>query len=201
MGIREERRAATLHEIHLATLDLIEDAGLEATTVAQIAERAGISERTFFRYYDSKEAAALPGQRELIHALVSKDLGKTLLPWQIMHELLDVCRGHFAYEVEQREFLRISRLLLREPKMLQVVARQDLELVTELSVSLIQRQLLDHMRALLVAEMVGCTWRVAWQCFAQEEGAGNASNPAELFEQAVASLAEFTSGAPVRDAG
>ncbi len=194
MGIREEHKAATRREIQRVTLDLFETAGTEATTVARIAERAGISERTFFRYFDSKESAAVPGQGELIEALVGKELDPSLSSAQILRKLLDVCRQQFAHEVEQHEFLRISRLLLREPALLQMVARQELHLVSVLSGSLSERGLLDPMRALLVAELITCTWRVAWQCFAQAEETGR-SDPAELFEQAVAGLDEITAQA------
>lgn len=195
MGIREDRKAATRRNIQAAALDLIEESGLEAVTVARIAERAGISERTFFRYYDSKEAAALPGQNELISALVTRELGRSMSSAQILAELIDVCRGHFAHEVENHEFLRISRLVLNEPKMLQMVGGLELELVNVLSGSLVERGLLDQMRALLVAEIIACTWRVAWQCFAQEEQVNPGADPAALFEKAVIDLGEMVSPA------
>lgn len=193
MGIREERKAATRREIQLAALDLIEAEGLEAATVARIAERAGISDRTFFRYFDSKESAALPGQDELIRALTHRSLEQDASSPQILRILIDVCRKHFAHEVEQYEFQRISQLLLRERKLLEMVARQELHLVAVLGDSLVERGLLDPMRARLIAELVACTWRVAWQCFAQDQSAGTEADPAELFEKAVAHLAEITS--------
>lgn len=42
-----------------AALDLMESQGYAATTVAQIAERAGTSSATFFRYFGSKEEVVL----------------------------------------------------------------------------------------------------------------------------------------------
>lgn len=195
MGKREDHKAATRRDIQLATLDLLETAGIETTTVARIAERAGISERTFFRYYDSKEAAAVPGQSELLDALLSRELQPDLSPAEILRELIDACREQFAHEVEQVEFKRISRLLLLEPRLLQAVFRQEIHLVNVLSGALEERGLLPRMQAQIVAELITCTWRIAWQCFAQEETAGRASNPAELFEQAVSSLAEVTAPA------
>lgn len=195
MGIREERKAETRRDIQRATLDLLETAGFEATTVARIVEQAGISERTFFRYFDSKESAAMPGQGELVQALVTHPLHPALTSAQILHELIDVCRRHFAYEVEQYEFLRISRLILSEPGLLQGVARQELQMVTALSDSLVERKLLDQMPALLVAELIACTWRVAWQCFAQEENSVHGCDPAALFEKAVTNLGEIVSPA------
>jgi len=194
MGKRADHKAATRREIQLATLDLLEADGVEATTVARIAERAGVSERTFFRYYDSKEAAAVPGQGELLEALLSREAPAGSPPL-ILRELIDACREQFAYEVEQSDFKRISRLLLREPRLLQVVSRQEIQLVRELCDSLQERGLLDRMQAQTVAELIACTWRIAWQCFAREQAAGSTSNPADLFEQAVRSLAETTAPA------
>ncbi len=44
----------------LAAVDLYSERGYDATAVAQIAERAGLTERTFFRHY--------PGKREVLFA-------------------------------------------------------------------------------------------------------------------------------------
>lgn len=46
--------ATTPEEIERIALDLFADRGFEATTIEDIARAAGISRRTFFRYYASK---------------------------------------------------------------------------------------------------------------------------------------------------
>lgn len=193
MGIRDEHKAATKQAIQAATLDLIESLGLEATTVARIAERAGISERTFFRYFDSKESAIVPGQGELIVALAEAEIVPGKSSSEIFHTLLEVCRMHFSVEVRHHEIQRISRLMRQDPKLLVIATRREQELVVSLSQSLIERELLDMMQAMLVAELVATTWRVAWQCFAYEEAAGLSSTPAELFEKAIVSLSQVAS--------
>ncbi|MFF7455369.1 TetR family transcriptional regulator [Kitasatospora sp. NPDC008115] len=55
-GLRDRKRARTRQAIRTAALDLFEEQGFEATTVDQICRRADIAHRTFFRYYECKEA-------------------------------------------------------------------------------------------------------------------------------------------------
>ena len=55
-GKRETQRQETKARLQASALDLFHRDGFEATSVAQIAEAAGVTERTFFRYFPSKEA-------------------------------------------------------------------------------------------------------------------------------------------------
>ncbi|MBR8639674.1 TetR family transcriptional regulator [Streptomyces tuirus] len=57
--LRERRRLATQADIEDAALDLFERQGYERTTVLEIAAAAGVSQSTFFRYFATKEDAAL----------------------------------------------------------------------------------------------------------------------------------------------
>lgn len=75
--LRRRRRSRARREIASLALELFEERGYEATSVEQIAERALISSRTFYRYFPAKEEvvfAALPeAHRELAELLA--DLG------------------------------------------------------------------------------------------------------------------------------
>src|SRR3954449_4204979 len=44
-----------------AALDLYDERGFEGTTVAEIAERAGLTKRTFFRHYADKREVLFAG--------------------------------------------------------------------------------------------------------------------------------------------
>ncbi|WP_160161425.1 TetR family transcriptional regulator [Embleya hyalina] len=55
-GLREREKARTRDAIRTAALDLFEEQGFEATTIDRICARANIAHRTFFRYYECKEA-------------------------------------------------------------------------------------------------------------------------------------------------
>ncbi|MEM6291248.1 MAG: TetR family transcriptional regulator [Myxococcota bacterium] len=58
---RREQKKAEVREALIQAADaLFVERGYEGTTVDQIAEKAGVSRRTFFRYFPSKEAIAFP---------------------------------------------------------------------------------------------------------------------------------------------
>ena len=53
-GTRGRPPGTSARELELISLSLFTEAGFDETTVAQIASTAGVSRRTFFRYFDSK---------------------------------------------------------------------------------------------------------------------------------------------------
>lgn len=53
----------------VAAVDLFTEQGYDATTVAQIAERAGVTKSTFFRYFPDKRDLLVAGQQALSRLL------------------------------------------------------------------------------------------------------------------------------------
>jgi len=53
----------------VAAVDLFTEQGYDATTVAQIAERAGVTKSTFFRYFPDKRDILVAGQETLSQLL------------------------------------------------------------------------------------------------------------------------------------
>ncbi|GGL35322.1 TetR family transcriptional regulator [Phycicoccus endophyticus] len=56
-SLRERKKATTRANLHLAAVRLALERGTEAMTVEEVAAAAGVSPRTFFNYYETKEDA------------------------------------------------------------------------------------------------------------------------------------------------
>ncbi|GGQ70415.1 TetR family transcriptional regulator [Kitasatospora griseola] len=92
LSLTERRKAATQQEIALTAARLFSERGADGTTAEDIARAAGVSLRTFYRYFRTKEDAVAPlladGSRQWIELLAATAPGTPLLP-----ALLDSARG------------------------------------------------------------------------------------------------------------
>ena len=68
--LRERRRAFTADEIERVAIELFAARGFAEVTVDDIADAAGISPRTFFRYFPTKAHVVRAHQRRLVDRLV-----------------------------------------------------------------------------------------------------------------------------------
>ncbi|WP_218671072.1 helix-turn-helix domain-containing protein [Microbispora sp. GKU 823] len=59
----------TTQRLVVAAVDLFTEQGYDATTVAQIAERAGVTKSTFFRHFADKREVLVAGQETLSRLL------------------------------------------------------------------------------------------------------------------------------------
>jgi AcrR family transcriptional regulator len=71
MSLRQRKRQQTRHELIDAAMRLFEQKGYEQTTVAEIAAAAGVSTKTFFNYFASKDEVLFPHLNRRIDAAVA----------------------------------------------------------------------------------------------------------------------------------
>src|SRR4051794_25801929 len=88
-----------------AALDLYSERGFEQTTAAQIAERAGLTERTFFRHYADKREVLFGGAHALEQVFVDTLAAtpETAAPIDAMASTLETVAAFF---LERHEFAR-----------------------------------------------------------------------------------------------
>jgi AcrR family transcriptional regulator len=89
----------------VAAMELFVQRGYEQTTVADIAERAGLTRRTFFRYFADKREVLFQGSERLQEAMVSalSDAPAGAAAIEAVAAALDATAGFFA---NNREFAR-----------------------------------------------------------------------------------------------
>jgi AcrR family transcriptional regulator len=114
---RELNKQRTERRLHEAALSLVEKRGLSAVTVEEIAEQAGVSPRTFFNYYSSKQEAVLGhdplGLEHLAEAVSERPTEEA--PLESLRAVLTARLG--AVEMSPHEFLRRAVLARSEPQL------------------------------------------------------------------------------------
>src|ERR1700732_3112565 len=68
-GLMARWQPGARERLVLAAVDLYAEQGYDATTVAQIAERAGVTKSTFFRHFPDKRELLVAGQETLSRLL------------------------------------------------------------------------------------------------------------------------------------
>jgi AcrR family transcriptional regulator len=111
----ERRRRRTAAELEEAALRLFAERGFDAVTVDDIAAEAGVSRRTFFRYFASKEDVLLSDHlrrlAELRAALAARPADEPVLT-AVRQAILSMTQG---YEQERERLLRRAQIMAETP--------------------------------------------------------------------------------------
>jgi AcrR family transcriptional regulator len=111
-GLRERKRRETLRRIAEQALKLFLTNGYEATTLEAIAEAAGISRRTFFYYFKSKEEILLAWQDggfiEILRAAVLEQSTKQSPLNAVKSALLELTT---RFQADYKQIRVIERLM------------------------------------------------------------------------------------------
>ncbi|GAB7189223.1 TetR family transcriptional regulator [Kitasatospora sp. Ki12] len=116
--LAQRKRQLVADELTRAALELLADGGFEAVTVDEIAAAAGVSKRTFFRYFASKEDVVVrflaglgAAMREELAARPAAEPPSVALRHAVWCSVA-ACAGH-----EERA-RRVVRLILTTPALL-----------------------------------------------------------------------------------
>ncbi|QWB27332.1 MULTISPECIES: TetR family transcriptional regulator [Streptomyces] len=197
IDLRERRRLATESEIEDAALDLFERHGFEGTTVDGIAARVGMSQRTFFRYFATKEDAAL-GPNRAFEALLTARLDGRVAGTSTLRDVEDAVAGVLG-ELGSgrpdvvRRMVRVRRLVIKDEALRGAALRREAE-QCERFLRLLATATGDEAaapRARLLAETVSVTLRVAFDEWAAGYEPGRESALAETYRATCTSLREL----------
>lgn len=167
LGLRERKKAASRRAMTEAALELFWDAGYEQTTLEQLVDRADVSLRTFFRYFDSKVAVALASEQDLWDGFVERTTAIPLdgpLITVLRRALLDTLAS-MDHDWERR-FIRSRGIAAKAPEVSQASTLTTMVVQRALVEALEERTGIDgraDIRIRLVCDLAMSAWRSAAQ--------------------------------------
>lgn len=191
-GLRDRRRRETAVEICTAALDLFEQKGVGGTTVDEIAARAGVSARTFFRLAGTKEDAVFIDDGRFADALAGVgEAGDDIAA------LLTALRHVFARELElldadaqaRERYLRVRRLIAHEPSLLGAAVRREVTSADRFVPELAERIGLAELDVRTALGVAGLEMRTTLDEWARRYDAGETATLEVLHREVQAHLA------------
>jgi AcrR family transcriptional regulator len=152
-----------------AAIELFDEQGYEATTVAEIAERAGLTKRTFFRYFSDKREVLFSGSGELerlwLEGVAAAPADAT--PLAAVSAGLDPVAEMFS---ERHHFARIrARIVEANPELQERELIKLQRLAAAVTTALVKRGVSAH-AAMLAAQAGVTVFHVAFgQWVAQDD--------------------------------
>jgi AcrR family transcriptional regulator len=173
-----------------AALDLYGERGFEQTTVAEIARRAGLTERTFFRYFADKPEVLFSGSSALQEDVVRRvaDAPATAPPIEAVAAALEATADFFQnirdYSVKRQAVIEANPGL-RERELIKMAA-----LASAIAETLRRRGVTEP-AATLTAEAGIAAFKTAFQRWINEP---DQKDFAELIRESIHQLKSLTAG-------
>jgi len=167
-----------------AALSLYRENGYDQTTVAEIAERAGLTERTFFRYFGDKREVLFAGQGRLLelYAATIAAAPEPATPLDMVAAALQA--GTPVFE-ERREFGRQRQAVIDSHPELQEREQLKRASMAAAMTEALQRRGVTELAASLAAEVAAIAFKTAFSRWVRDPGAPRLS---QLIEEALAEL-------------
>jgi AcrR family transcriptional regulator len=173
-----------------AALALYGERGFEQTTVAEIAARAGLTERTFFRHFADKREVLFAGSSSLQDLLVST-LASTPDSAAPIDAVAAAIEAAGALLQERREYARRRQAVIAANAELQ---ERELIKLASLSAALadtLRRRGVGDPAASLTAEAGIAVFRIAFECWIKEP---NQRDLPQLMRESLDELKAVTAG-------
>jgi AcrR family transcriptional regulator len=108
-GLRERTRAAVRAELATLALELFAEHGFEETTVDDVAQAAGMSKRSLFRYFATKEDMVLGAVDSMGEAVADELRARPAdePPWQSLRTVLCAWEERIAASADRLTRLRL----------------------------------------------------------------------------------------------
>ena len=173
-----------------AAMELYAVRGFEETTVAQIARRAGLTERTFFRYFADKREVLFAGSDQLQQAVVNAVAGApaSASPIEAIGKGLGAAGAFF--KAERREYSRRRHAIIAANAELQERELIKLASLTSAIAETLRRRGIPDPAASLTAEAGMGVFRVAFACWVDKS---NEQDWPDLVHESLAHLKELIS--------
>jgi AcrR family transcriptional regulator len=173
LSIAERKRRLVRDQLGEAALRLLAGQGYEETTVEQIVAAAGVSRRTFFRYFKSKEDVVVESVTDMGEAILAELAAR---PTRESPEA--AVRAAFAVAAEeltseQAKSLPLTRLVFDTPALNRRFLEHQSVLQEELAAELARREGLDASEDLgpaLVAGVALTAFKVAIEAWTRHDG-------------------------------
>jgi AcrR family transcriptional regulator len=176
-----------------AAMELFAERGFERTAVAEIAERAGLTERTFFRYFADKREVLFggsPALRDLLVESVEAAPPSTPPLEAIVSALAGGVAGFFA---DRRPFARARQAIIAENPELQERELIKLASLASAVAEALRRRGVAEPAASLAAEAGIAIFKIAFERWVDEDGPDDL---ARLIRESTDELEAVTTGHP-----
>ena len=131
-----------------ATLELFQQRGYDATTAAEIAARAGVTERTFFRHFADKREALFDGE-EAFRETLAERVTSAPEDMSAMAALFHAFRSVESLLEQNRPFTEPrQKVIAKTPALQERVLTKSAGLIAALSAALRQRGVDENVAAL-----------------------------------------------------
>ncbi len=139
-GRRQQRKNHTRRALQEAALELFAEKGFDDTTTEEVASKAGVSARTFFRYFPTKESVLFAGQFQWFQSLAKRFLASSdvLSDIEALHHTLV---SHAPRLVSSRSSFELyQRAIASSPVLRGCVHDNMLEDILQLSDAIAERR-------------------------------------------------------------